>query len=87
MEGSTCRFRVQFKVYHDTVLGLDFRGNVRYKDLKNVITEDVRLGSFAPLKDSHTVEFGENIMPKGFIARTNYAGTGQFVDCEKRIHM
>ena len=60
---------------------------MRYKDLKNVITEDVRLGSFAPLKESHFVEFGENVMPTGFFARTKYTGKGQFVDCENRIHM
>ena len=55
--------------------------------MKEVVTECERLGSFAPVKGSQVIEFGENIMPTGFFARTNYTGNGQFVDCEKRIHM
>ena len=35
-EGTTVGFRVTMKVYNDTVLGLDFRGDLKYKDMKSV---------------------------------------------------
>ena len=75
-EGATVKFRATFKVFHDTVLGLDFRCTVRYKDIKDVITEEERLGSFPPTEDSHTLEFCESVMPDGFFARTHYTGRG-----------
>ena len=58
-EGSSVKFRAHFKVYHDTVLGLDFRCTVRYKDMKDVITEEERLGSFPPVETEHVLEFCE----------------------------
>ena len=85
-EGSTVAFKVTFKVYNDTVLGLDFRGDLRYKDMKSVQTWDLRLGSYAPIATEQTVVFAEMPMPTGFLARTKYAGTGQFVDSEDTCH-
>ena len=74
------------KVHNDTVLGLDFRGAIKYKDMKTVIQEDQRLGSYPPTEQVHVVTFMEYKMPKGFMSRTNYTGTGQFVDAEDRVH-
>ena len=48
-EGCVVGFRVTMKVYNDTVLGLDFRGDLKYKDMKSVQSWDMRLGSYAPL--------------------------------------
>ena len=39
-EGSKINLRVTMKVYNDTVLGLDFRGTIKYKDMKVVVEED-----------------------------------------------
>ena len=39
-EGCTIALRATMKVYNDTVLGLDFRGTIKWKDMKTVITED-----------------------------------------------
>ena len=86
-EGCTVGFRVTMRVYNDTVLGLDFRGDLKYKDMKSVQNWDMRLGSYAPLKTAHVVKFVEMKMPSGFFYRTNYTGTGQFVDSEDRVHM
>ena len=35
-EGCVVGFRVTMKVYNDTVRGLDFRGDLKYKDMKSV---------------------------------------------------
>jgi hypothetical protein len=75
-EGSTVSLRVTMKVHNDTVLGLDFRGAIKYKDMKTVIQEDQRLGSYPPTEQVHVVTFMEYKMPKGFMSRTNYTGTG-----------
>ena len=47
----------------------------------------MRLGSYAPLTEPHVVKFVELKLPSGWLARTNYTGTGQFVDSEDRVHM
>ena len=85
-EGTTIALRATMKVFNDTVLGLDFRGNIKWKDMKVVVTEDVRLGSFPPTEELHVVNFMENKMPSGYMSRTKYVGTGQFVDSEDRCH-
>ena len=85
-EGTTCKLRATFKVYNDTVLGLDFRGEIKYKDMKTAAKDDLRIGSFGPIDDVHVEEFAPVILPTGFFARTNYTGIGQFVDSEDRVH-
>ena len=85
-EGCTIKLRATFKVYNDTVLGLDFRGEIKYKDMKSVAKDDLRIGSFGPIDKAHVEEFAEVELPSGFFARTHYTGTGQFVDSEDRVH-
>ena len=56
-EGTTVAFRAHFKVCHDTVLGLEFRVIVRYRDMMDAITDETRLGSFAPLNKEYVQDF------------------------------
>ena len=56
-EGSTVKLRATFKVYNDTVLGMDFRGEIKFKDLKVAAKDDLRIGSFGPVDKCHVEEF------------------------------
>jgi hypothetical protein len=54
--------KITFKVYNDSVVGLDFRGKLNYDGMmgkKDVATFDDRLGSYGPFKESQTAEFAE----------------------------
>jgi hypothetical protein len=55
-EGTKIKMRITFKVYNDTVVGLDFRGKLDYDGAlpgkKAVATFDDRLGSYGPFVHS-----------------------------------
>ena len=81
-EGCTMKLRATFKVYNDTVLGLDFRGEIKYKDMKSVAKDDLRIGSFGPIDKAHVEEFAEVELPSGFFAIPNILE----LDSEDRVH-
>ena len=52
-EGSEVSFRVTFKVFNNTVLGLSFTGELLFGNFVKVQNWDLRLGNYAPLKTEH----------------------------------
>jgi len=88
-EGCNYKMSITFRIQHEIVSGLKYVNIVTRHGIK-VSRDEAMIGSYAPQKDSYTVNFpriGWEEAPSGMLARGHYKAKSQFIDDDKVNHM